>query len=136
MARLRVTNKAGLGKLILSAAQNEELKKQLQSDPERFLRPFVKEVPSGHKIKVVAEDDDTTVLVLPATEGVPKSAEQIEAVLREEARQYDEARQRVDESKKRRGSDAKSEIPEAVLYDTYALMIGNAALSPTSRTAD
>jgi len=133
MARLRVIDKVGLGHFVLSAAHDKDLKEKLFSAPERFLKAFVEELPAGHKVHVVAEDENTTVLVLPAVEGIPRDADQIEAILRDEARQYEEARERVDESKQKRPGEERPKIPEPVLRNTYALMIGNTALSPTSR---
>jgi adenylate cyclase len=54
--------------------------------------------------------------------------------LREEAREYEQVRSRVEESKKRSGEAGEgSSIPTEVVEATYALMIGHTALSQSSR---
>jgi hypothetical protein len=135
MARLKVTDKTGLGRLVLAAAVDAELKNSLLSDPKALLSKFVDNIPEGHVIKVVAEEDDVTFVVLPAPGDVPTDVEIKEEILREEAREYDQAKKKVEESKQKGAEPAGDvSIPPEVVEETYALMVGHSALSPSSRS--
>jgi hypothetical protein len=95
-----------------------------------MLKPFLESLPPGHKIKVVAEDENASILVLPSAKDLPKDLKDMESILREEAREYDQAKQEVEDSKKTTGNGS---IPAAVVEEKYALMVGHTALSPSSR---
>jgi hypothetical protein len=128
MSRLRVTNKVGLGRLVLSAASDKFLRESLIKDPQRYLQRLVEELPEGYKIIVIHEDENSAVLVIPAQEDVPSGTEAKEAILRQEGSDYDDAKRHVEDKKEDSG-----EIPKDVVEETYALMVGHTALSPSSR---
>jgi hypothetical protein len=132
MPRLTVNDKVGLGQLILSAATDHDLQQKLMSDPMGFLEPFLSHIPKGHSIQVVKEDSNLTYVVIPAEDALPRNTEEKERILRAEAQEYDEAKERVEESKKSQGGEENG-IPPEVVEETFALMVGHSALSPCSR---
>jgi hypothetical protein len=128
MTKLRVKDKRGLGRLVLSAAENELVRNTLIANPRQSLESFLENLSPDHLIKVVVEEKNVTYLVLPSADDVPSSTEDKESILREEAREYDQAKEHVEKSKGKTG-----QIPSAVVEDTYALMVGHTALSASSR---
>jgi hypothetical protein len=122
MAILKVKDKVGLGRLVLKALTDKELKAALLQNPTATLSSYIENLPIGHTIKVVAEERDTSVLVLPYVEDIPTDVHSREIVLREESNEYDHVKHHVEESKRRTG---KGSIPPETVEETYAMMIGH-----------
>src|SRR6516225_1701867 len=134
MAKLRVKDKVGLGNLVLLAATDEKTEESLRANPSDLLKRFIEDLPEDHIIKVIKEESNVSYIVIPARDSVPTSIEEKEQILREEAREYDQVRSNVENSKKRGGEAGEgSSIPAEVTENAYALMIGHTALSPSSR---
>lgn len=64
MTILEVTDKVGLGKLIIAAATDEDLRRRLLANATEVLRSYVN-IPEGHQIKAIPASDKVTLMMLP-----------------------------------------------------------------------